>query len=532
MNKNMKLRLGLPLLLLPSLTAAQAPAPAQIMVDVHNNDFSDAAALAEQTGDPLVEKLVTFFRLTSGAGAPEEIQAFITDNPDWPEQKLLALRLAQASGTASGAPASETPAFLTEVTSLHAAGQDVSAAGIWQNHGPSEFNAAPPDQQQGFWPAQSTLARALLAAADPQDAYNVVVSVDPGQGSAPSGEQVTDRDFLAGFIALRFLRQPAQAAQWFRNLAAFSPSVITQGRAYYWLARSETGDAATQDFLRAAAYPTTYYGQLASIALGESPAELAARIKAVSEPGYTPTAALYFSLTELPHAGVLLMQMNDPHDAAIFLNRAAQEAVDSDTREMDARLALGLGLPQAAVAIARSAGSAGQMLPVEGWPTPYTTPSADLDPAVADGIMRQESSFDPAAISGSGALGLMQLLPATARMTAHKAGLPYGDLFDTDENMTLGSAYLATEIQNFGNCLPLAIAAYNAGPNAVARWLGNNGDPELGSQPGGADIIDWIELIPYGETRNYVQRVSENITIYRAKLTGTADMPLTPWLLK
>jgi len=117
-------------------------------------------------------------------------------------------------------------------------------------------------------------------------------------------------------------------------------------------------------------------------------------------------------------------------------------------------------------------------------------------------------------------------------MTAAKSGLPYGNLFDTGENMALGTAYFATELQNFGECLPLAIAAYNAGPNAVARWLGQYGDPELGSQPGGANIVDWVEQIPYSETRNYVQRVSENITIYRAKLTGRADTPITPWLNK
>jgi soluble lytic murein transglycosylase len=527
----MKFRAVLPLLLIPALAAAQTPAPPQIMEDVHNGDFAEAAQLAAQTGDPLVSKLVTFFRLTQpGGGTADEIQQFITQNPDWPEQKLLALRLDETAGISNPPAPSLTPAFLTEVTALHEVGQDASAANIWVNHGEAEFSAAPADQQQLFWPAQSTLARALLAANDPQDAYNTVTAVDPGQGSAPATEQITDRDFLAGFIALRFLHQPEEAAQWFRNLAAAAPSVITQARAAYWLARSETGDAATADYARAAAYPTTYYGQLASIALDETPQQLADRINAVAEPGYSDTDALYVALTELPHAATLLVQMSDAHDAAIFLNRAGQEALDDKTREMEAKLALGLGLPQSAVAIARTAGQAGQMLPVEGWPTPYTPPDAGLDPAVADGIMRQESSFDPVAISGSGAMGLMQLLPATARMTARKAGLPYGDLFNADENMTLGTEYFARELQDFGNCLPLAIAAYNAGPTNVANWLATNGDPELGSNTGGTNIIDWVEEIPFPETRNYVQRVSENITIYRAKLTGSADSPLTPWL--
>ena len=523
----MKFWSALPLLLIPSLAAAQTPPPAQIMTDVQNGDFQDAANLAAQTGDPLVSKLVTFYRLTNpGGGSAEEIQDFITQNPDWPEQKLLALRLSEANGTSSPIP-SVTPDFLIRAAALHQAAEDNTAAGLWTSAGPTAFAAATADQQLQFWPAQSTLARALLAANDPQDAYKVVTSVDPGQGSAPTLEQVTDRDFLAGFIALRFLHQPDQAAEWFRNLSAASPAVITQARAYYWLARTETGDAATADYERAAAFPTTYYGQLASLALGEDAQTLAARINAVDEPAYSFQDALYFALTELPHAAVLLAQMNDTQDAAIFLNRAAQEAIDDKTREMDAKLALGLGMPQSAVAIARSAGQAGQMLPVEGWPTPYSPPEGQLEPAVADGIMRQESSFDATAVSGSGAIGLMQLLPATARMTARKSGLPYGNLFNADVNMSLGTAYLATEVQNFGNCLPLAIAAYNAGPTNVASWLQQNGDPELGSDPGGADIIDWVELIPFPETRNYVQRVSENITIYRAKLTGSAASPIS-----
>jgi len=147
--------------------------------------------------------------------------------------------------------------------------------------------------------------------------------------------------------------------------------------------------------------------------------------------------------------------------------------------------------------------------------------------------MRQESSFNPTIVSGAGAVGLMQLMPETARRTAAKNGIPYGGVGDLDNpqtNMALGSAYITGLIQNFGNCLPLAIAAYNAGPTNVANWLAGNGDPEMGSAAGGADMIDWVEEIPFSETRNYVQRVTESIVIYRALQTGQAASPLTPWL--
>jgi soluble lytic murein transglycosylase len=233
---------------------------------------------------------------------------------------------------------------------------------------------------------------------------------------------------------------------------------------------------------------------------------------------------------ELPRAAALLVQMNDLPDAQIFLNRLGQVAGDDRTRELAAKLALGLGIPQSAVSIARTAGIAGQMLIAEGWPMPFTPPSGAVEPAISYGIMRQESSFDPTAISNAGAVGLMQLMPETARRTAIKNGIALHSLKDPATNMALGTAYITGLIQSFGNCLPLAIAAYNAGPTNVANWLASNGDPELGKNTGGADMIDWVEEIPFSETRNYVQRVTESIVIYRALLNGSADSPLKPWL--
>jgi soluble lytic murein transglycosylase len=529
----MKALAALPLFLLPAFACAQtAPSP-QIMEDVHQGDFADAQALAAQANDPLVQKLVTFFRLTDpGGGTADEINTFIAQNPDWPEQGLLALRAAHAAGAPSQGEA-ETPDFLTQVEALHAAGQDQQAAQMWASQGKTAIDDASADQQMLFWNDQNRLARALLAANDAKDAYAVVAAVTPPANGDAGREQTTDRDFLAGFLALRFLNQPQQASIWFSALASASPAVITQARAYYWLARTESGAAATADYQRAASYPTTYYGQLAALALGESPQDLGARIRAVPEPNFTPSDAVTFAVMELPRAAVLLQQMGDNHDAGIFLNRLGQVALDDSTREMTARLALGMGLPQTAVAIARTAGINGQMLPREGWPMPFTPPSGGpLEPAVADAIMRQESSFDPTVVSGAGAIGLMQLMPATARKTGQTFGLAHGNLFAPDQNMALGEAYLAQEVQNFGNCLPLAIAAYNGGPTNVANWISQNGDPELGAQAGSTDIIDWIEEIPFNETRNYVQRVVENVVIYRALLTGSADSPLAQWMPK
>ena len=526
---NMKFLLPLLLALAPLPALAQQAASPQIMTDVKSGDFADAQNLAAATGDPLMTKLVTFFQLLGGGGSPDELQSFIATSPDWPEQGMLAFRLAQAEGAESTSPRAEEPPFLTQAEDLHQAGSDDAAAALWVSGARAAMTGSTAAQQLLFWPAQDRLARALLMANDAKTAYAVVTSTDlPTQGATARG-QIADRDFFAGFLLLRFLNQPAQAAAWFNDLLTASTAVITQARGYYWLARTESGATAAADYARAAAYPDTFYGQLAALALGDSPAQVAALITGAGEPAFTAGDAISFGLQELPRAAALLVQMDDPQDAQIFLSRIGTVAGDDRSRELAAKLALGLGYPQSAVAIARIAGVDGQMLVREGWPL-AETPPAGLEPAVALGIMRQESSFDPTAISGAGAEGLMQLMPGTARKTSRDDGIPYDNLFDPTQNMALGTAYLAGLIQQFGDCLPLAIAAYNAGPQNVANWLAENGDPEMRNQAGGANIIDWIEEIPFNETRNYVQRVTESIVVYRALQTGTADNPLTPWL--
>ncbi|MDE8346672.1 MAG: lytic transglycosylase domain-containing protein [Acidocella sp.] len=511
---------------------AQTPASPQIMADVKSGDFQDAASLATATGDPLMVKLVVYFKLLDpGGGSADEIQAFIAANPDWPEQGLLALREAQAAGIRPARQPNVIPDFLQKAAALHENGQDGDAAALWAAQGQAASVAATAPQKLMFWPVQERLARSLFAANDAKEALAVIKAVAPPAIGSIGRAQTASRDFLAGFIQLRALHDPARAAIWFTRLAASSTAVITQARAWYWLGRSQTGTAAHDDYERAAGYPDAFYGQLAALALGDTPRQLAARIIAAGEPSFTPGDVLNFAGMELPRAAALLVQMDDPADAAIFLNRLGQVAVDDRTRELAARLALGLGLPQSAVGIARVAGISGQMLVREGWPRAVPVPSGPLEPAIAYGIMRQESSFDTGAVSGSGAMGLMQLMPGTARRAAGQSGLPDDDLFDPAQNIALGSFYLSGLIQQFGNCLPLAVAAYNAGPNNVANWLAENGDPELGAHPGGADMIDWIEEIPFPETRNYVQRVTENIVVYRALLTGMAADPLSPWML-
>ena len=174
------------------------------------------------------------------------------------------------------------------------------------------------------------------------------------------------------------------------------------------------------------------------------------------------------------------------------------------------------------------------MLPVSGWPMPVEVPENGVEPAVALAIMRQESSFDVAAVSPSGARGLMQLMPATAAAVAKMIGTPTSAtalVTDATHNMTLGTAYLRGVLDQFDGAMPLAFAAYNAGPHRVLEWLAVNGDPRINT-PDQPDMVDWIELIPFNETRNYVQRVTENVSVYRAHEHVVLPHPLAGYQRK
>ncbi len=339
-----------------------------------------------------------------------------------------------------------------------------------------------------------------------------------------------DAEFLAGFIALRRLNDPAAATRHFTALADLSKAAITQGRAHYWLGRAAAaaGGDPKPEYERAAAWATTFYGQLAALALGDDAAALARRITALHDPAYTRDQVLAFTDREVVRAAAMLVAWNDPHRARPFLLRMDELAPDPADRALTARFALRLGLPDTAVFVARRMGRDGLALPEAGWPIAAEPPDGPVDASVALGLIRQESSFDIGAVSPSGARGLMQLMPFTAQAVAKQIGtatsLPTLTS-DPAHNMRLGTAYLREMLDRFDNSLPLAVAAYNAGPHRVDQWLPENGDPRVGP----IDMLDWIELIPFNETRNYVQRVLENVVIYRARRGETTPTLLAQW---
>ena len=424
------------------------------------------------------------------------------------------------------AGARSDPALVLEWAKwLRRAGQDDDALSVWLSAGAAAERAAPPDRRPAFWDERNLLARRELHGPDTKSVYLLVSQVMP-DGVA----QAADAEFLAGFIALRRLNDTDAAARHFHALAALSGAAITQARAHYWLGRTAEirHDDASAEYRQSAAWPTTYYGQLAARALGDDDAVLSARILATHDPKWDRSHALDFTGRELARAAALLVQWGDPRRARAFILRMDELAPDPADHALVAWLATGFGMPDLAVAIARHAGARGTMMPDAGWPLAVDPPKGAVEPALTLGLMRQESNFDPQAASPAGARGLMQLMPATAATVARQLGEPASLsalTADPGYNMRLGTAYLQGLLLRFSGAMPYAIAGYNAGPSRVLDWLASNGDP----QAGGPDMIDWIELIPFNETRNYVQRVIENVVIYRARLGSSAPHPLARW---
>jgi soluble lytic murein transglycosylase len=417
--------------------------------------------------------------------------------------------------------------FLDYATWLRRGGQDGAARELWLAAGAAAERAAGRDRERAFWNERNIIARRLLRQGDAAGAYRVAAGF-----AGTAGEPALDAAFLAGFIALRPLANPAMAEPHFRRLDALSPAAITQGRAHYWLGRTAAqrgdGAGAQAEFDRAAAWPSTFYGQLAALRGGGTTATLAARIARTGDPPADIARAQDFAGRELARAAAYLVGWGEARRAQAFLLRLEEVAPDAADRALGAKLAIGFGLPETAVALARRAGSDGIILLASGWPMPVSPPAVP-EPALSLAVMRQESSFDSATVSPVGARGLMQLMPATAAQVARRLGIhPSVPALTGDPgyNMRLGTAYLADLLDSFDGSVPMAVAAYNAGPNRVADWVAMNGDPRSPS----VDVIDWIELIPFGETRNYVQRVIENEVIYRALRGEQLPHPLAQWL--
>ncbi len=361
-----------------------------------------------------------------------------------------------------------------------------------------------------LWAERDDAARRALDRGDAHLAYRLAKN----HGVA-SGPAFADGEFMSGWIALGFLRQPKTALGHFELLYAGVSSPISAARGAYWAGRAAEAmndqAKALQWYGLAARHTATYYGQLAARRLGWSEAP-----DFPGPPAVTAEAKATFETRELVRI-VRALEQGGGRDwtRPFFLQLIGNGASAADHR-LAAELAVELGRHDLALAAAKS-GRGTVDLVDHLFPLRPVPAGAGVEEALLLSVMRQESAFDPAAISSAGARGLMQLLPATAKTVAKQNGLAYKrDLLidDPDYNIRLGSTYLASLVSDYRGSYVLALAAYNAGPGRVKQWLAEHGDPRDPK----VDVIDWVERIPFSETRNYVQRIMETLAVYRHRL--------------
>jgi soluble lytic murein transglycosylase len=450
--------------------------------------------------------------------------------------QIAQARIGYANGADPGQGAAlaarDAGAALERARALRTRGDDAGAVAAFAAAAATQRDL-PSEAQRAIWTERQLLARrslreqlplgpdGALRLGDSRGAYRTAAE----HGQAPGTTNFQEAEFLAGFIALRFLNNPREAAAHFARVAQDSRSPITLSRGHYWrglaLAAQNNQAGAREAWALAANHPTAFYGQLASQALGEDAARLNARIRGVGPAQPTPAQSAQFAARELPRVAALLVELGEGRRTLPFLLAMTDGVREPWEYAAVQRVAARTGQPQHPVWVARRAGASGAVLLPDGWPTPYPTEGLPLEPALVNAITRQESNFDTDAVSPANARGLMQLLPATASAVARRLNTPHQlDWLQSRpaHNMRLGSAYLAERIQRFGGSWVLAIAAYNAGTNRIEEWLQTYGDP----RDGDPRMIDWIEQIPFAETRNYVQRVIENVVVYRA-LSGVAQ---------
>jgi soluble lytic murein transglycosylase len=347
-----------------------------------------------------------------------------------------------------------------------------------------------------------------------QDAYELTLN-----HGMTSGVDFSEAEFLAGWIALTKNNKPEVAARHFKTLKGGVSLPVSLGRASYWQGRAAeaTNDVSSVIYYsEAAKYPNVYYGQLAAEKVNQGYAYISLPPEEMGD-----DIRGHFDGNELIRALKMIGEIQNERVYNWFSFHL--DDVFDDKRELSllAQLNKDFGYMKPSVRAAKQAGRLDTMLTESGYPMPdvFIALSNRFDIPFSLAVARQESEFNTRAASHASAYGMMQMINATARATARKAKLPYKKswlMSDPEYAAKLGSHHLEDLLDDFGGSYIMAAAAYNAGPRRVAQWNKAFGDPRKGE----IDPIDWIESIPFSETRNYVQRVMENMEVYRARLNS------------
>ena len=504
-----------------ALESGRRDAATAIVAPLWRNDDLDSWSETEtlKTFAPLLSRADHKFRadrLLYAEKSGAALRAAALAGPD--EVALAQARIAAANGPLTPRAVAAIPQPLqADPGLLFARVQDARRANrareaaAWIAQAPTD--AAALIDLDKWWSERRMVARELLDVGEPRLAFALCAAATPA--SIPA--QV-DADFHAGWIALRFLGEADEAARRFDAANAVAATPVSIARAGYWRGRAAEalgrGDEARRFYERAAAFPIAYYGQLAAERLGRSGLALRApaAVAAGEARNETTRVVAWLYAAGLDDVANALAQAaaGQWRDEAQLAGLAEEVAAHGDA---NAEVAFGKIVTERGFALDASA------FPTIGMPqfAPLAG-SADLPSVYA--VARQESEFARQAASGMGAKGLMQILPSTAQDAARRAGVPFSAarlVADPAFNVQLGAAYLGQMIADQGGSAALALAAYNAGAGRVAQWVSAYGDPRAGK----ADPVDWIERIPFDETRDYVERVSENIGVYRARFAAT-----------
>ena len=379
----------------------------------------------------------------------------------------------------------------------------------------------PEPGQDLIWTERRNLLNEAIVTRDWQSAYRIAST-----HGYQRGERFADGEFVSGWVALRFLNQPNVALEHFKRLEGGVRTPVSRARAAYWLGRTAEAlnqpDVAQNHYRTAAAFPTVYYGQLAAVKVAESLGQVA---QLTLPPEKKATQEDRDRLNNRTMMAIINL-LSDAGENQFFRQFALALDDELDTEGEHQALseyARAKDEPALAVRVAKAGLNRGILATEAAYPLmpiPRIVGYGQIEDAFTLAITRQESEFNTRAVSSANARGLMQFLPATAASQARRMGLEHETswlITRPNHNVTLGSAHLFDLVNNFYGSYVMAAAAYNAGPGRPRQWVQTYGEFR---ETDLETAIDWVEKIPFSETRNYVQRVLENIQVYRARLNG------------
>jgi len=365
-----------------------------------------------------------------------------------------------------------------------------------------------------FWGLRFKEARRLMLAGQSKTAYRIA-----RDNGLQEGLGFAELEWLAGYIALRKTKDPAAALEHFASYYQGSNTSISKGKAAYWAALAAEALKRPEDarkwLIAASQHDTAFYGQLGAARIGLLPGQ---NLPAMPPPDETGYKAL--QKTELAKAVRALASAGDRQRAGQFFDYLLKSGDGMAHFQAMGRLAKDLNRWDLMVDVGKVARGKGLILTDYLFPMPPLEQVTDPEMALVLALIRQESEFDQMAISHAGAKGLMQLMPKTAQTVAKKLGIDFDEgklTSDPDYNVQLGTSYLAGLLGDFGGSYILSLAGYNAGPRRANQWIDLNGDPRNKA----VDVVEWVEAIPFEETRTYVMRVTEGVVVYRHLLGQT-----------